>query len=527
MRSPEVYVSNLGVGQRSKEWVSRILFACFLLSPVLDWLSYLLNHLGRPVGPVTLMRGLLLLTVLGIGWSLANERKSRIRMASVCLVAAGYWMVHIGMCWLFGQPGFTQDFSNYLKFVQLPLFVAIFWQIQSRLHTAFERFLGVCLVNFWLILIADALAWLTGTAESTYFVFHMGLLGWYHLANAQGIILSLLFPLALFVWLPTRGVWAVLPETWCPQSERLRTTLSGGLFALTAVAGTLRLFYFGTRVSFACLLASLGLLAFLLLVFRKRKGLAAAVVLAFCLIASLLFVRQSPMVQLRLSDGKYAESVQEDLEKQYPQLKTLKQREEVGEYTLEDMRPLYETYVPDLVQTFGLEPVVRAYDGTTDFIKLRNMRTKKILFAELQMQRSAPALRLTGINFNQMILPGVQGSYDLESDWQALYYYNGGVLTAMGVLFFLWVVLVFFRTVYRTKARVFLEPRLWLLGYLNLMLLVAAGVSGSVFRRPSVSIYFAFILAALVQVLLQASKGFISNDSARQPEEPSIVQPTE
>jgi 4-amino-4-deoxy-L-arabinose transferase-like glycosyltransferase len=88
------------------------------------------------------------------------------------------------------------------------------------------------------------------------------------------------------------------------------------------------------------------------------------------------------------------------------------------------------------------------------------------------------------------------GGTDLENDWPAIYYYYGYVGFGLYLIFMLWfVVLIVKRVLLDFKGTVTLE---------NFFLLLCLGLhvglaqfSGSVLRRPNVSIYMALILGLI------------------------------
>ena len=92
---------------------------------------------------------------------------------------------------------------------------------------------------------------------------------------------------------------------------------------------------------------------------------------------------------------------------------------------------------------------------------------------------------------------------DLENDWPAMYYYYGYLGFGMYMLFLLRVVWLILRRVVRDfKGTVTLENFfLLLLFFLHVGL---AQFSGSVIRRPNVSIYMSLVIALISYKTLRA-----------------------
>lgn len=455
-----------------------LLALVFLAQPWLDVLSYVLNVGGLPVVVSTGLRGLVFLFVFVLGWlGGVGSKRSYFGLA---ILVGGFWLLHMGIVWTGGDRAWMPDLVNYLKLAQLPLFTYAFLRLQRRVGLRLQDlFFRACLVNLYVILILDLLAWLTGTGLPTYRDLGRGFLGWYYIANAQSNLLAILFPAALLA--VTRMRLKSLPRLL--------------LFLFTTLAGGFRLFCFGTRVTFVALVGSCVIVAALLLLEQPRRNLAYALCLVLALALSLGFYRLSPMAQIRSWDSHVAETNFEDIQAKLNKIK--KPGGQTG-WTHEQYELFYNYYVPQLVRTFGLDAVLDEYGHSQDHLLLRNVREQKIHFARMRLKQAPKLERITGLGFGAMHIPGEEGSYDLESDLPAFFYYNGWLGTALVLLWLLilgWRLLILLRR--RGLLNCIRDPLLMTVGYLSCLLALAAATGGSVLRRPSVSVYFAWLLASL------------------------------
>ncbi len=499
--------------------------------PCLDILSFALAVHGYGNAVSTLLRGSIMLLLVGGGLYFAPDRRYRLVALCIDIGCVVFWLVHFWIGRLSGITAVTADLANYLKLAQLPVATVCLINLFGGERRVLRRIFWRCAAGvFGLICLLDLIALLSGSFCYTYVDLHHGLLGWYQNANAQSNILAVLYPLTLYALF--RAADDALASNCCGgklQQLLCRPSCFALCFGAVTLAGGLRLFFFGTRVTFYSLPATaaamlLSLLGYYFYLRTRAKvarrggvgeedfggattmtsgetitarwpgiNLLKIVVICPILVAILAFAFKSysPMQQMREQDFAIASSAAQNMIKKLPRLDGKKH-----EYSLEDLRPLYEFYMPSIVKEFGLREVVTAYNSSTDFTVLRNVRTQKIHFAALRLAQSPAALRWTGLNFATMSVPWEVGSYDLESDAQALYYYNGYIGVTLFLLGLLCLVIMLGKHIRRVGSRKFWQNHeILIAGYGVALLLAAALVGGSVLRRPSVSIYLAALLA--------------------------------
>ena len=149
---------------------------------------------------------------------------------------------------------------------------------------------------------------------------------------------------------------------------------------------------------------------------------------------------------------------------------------------------------PDLIDRFTMDRVLMQYRMSTDVAKLIDARVMERNYADMVFQDSDPATKLVGFEVSEMGPNGYDGSYDMENDWHAVFYYYGylGFALYIGfVLYFLIRVLQRLRAGFRTSLT--LENFAYLL---TLVLIIGlAHFSGATLRRPNVSIWLSLVLA--------------------------------
>lgn len=521
--------------QRLRRLVYPLFFGLFALQALLDVFSYLLISRGYSSLLSTLLRGLLFLLVLLFGFFVENSASRR---KAYLLFGGGmilFWLLHIGNALWQGAPlsALFLDGLNYLKMMQLPAFTLVFYSLlcmeqegqlacpveadlpskqgsfwQRNLDflpsasappsQLFDLFCQALLVGFLLILCLDGLAYLIGDPLPTYKELERGFLGWFHLANAQSILLTILYPTALYASYQN-----------LQKAEGRRQLLAVAVFCLVLLGGGFRLFVFGTRVTFYGLLTAC-LALFLLLPKRLQwKSLLPQVTLLLMLVFVFLARPLSPMYQLRQADSQIAQRYQEELEADLDKTLGVHGKLEGGNGDPAVVKRVYEYYLPDLVEEFGLSAVYEEYRHSLSFWELRDVRAKKEHFAKLRLAAEPWSTDVLGLSFHKMTLPGQEGSFDLETDFPSIKLYLGAVGELLCLLFLAWAILTQLRFLRRQTLswrpaslwRFWQTQSNWLFaGYLSSLLLFAAYVSGSVFRRPSVSIYLAFLLAYLLSL---------------------------
>ena len=143
-----------------------------------------------------------------------------------------------------------------------------------------------------------------------------------------------------------------------------------------------------------------------------------------------------------------------------------------------------------------LDRVLMQYHMTTDVAKLIDARVMERNYADMVFQDSDLLTRIVGFEVSEMGPQGYDGSYDMENDWHAVFYYYGylGFALYVGfVLYFLWRII---RQVRRSFRNSMTMENFSLM--LTLFLIIGlAHFSGATLRRPNVSIWLSLVLALI------------------------------
>ena len=150
---------------------------------------------------------------------------------------------------------------------------------------------------------------------------------------------------------------------------------------------------------------------------------------------------------------------------------------------------------PIMVDRFGAERVlVEGYGYIPDAYMLADTRANKVRFAQMLWSDSDMLTRLVGFEYSNVIdYVGNEGTYDLENDYPALFYYYGYLGCGLYLLFLGYFVFRLARKVifdFKNSVNLFNFSLLLVFG----IQLFAAQLSGAILRRPNVSIYLSIVL---------------------------------
>ena len=149
--------------------------------------------------------------------------------------------------------------------------------------------------------------------------------------------------------------------------------------------------------------------------------------------------------------------------------------------------------IPDMFARFTYPQICAKYKFNTNAGQLINVRLMKYNYASLIWDEKDALTHLVGYEPSEM---WYGANTDLENDWPAIYFYYGYLgfgLYAAFLLYYVWLILK--RLLKDFKGTITLENFfLLLLFFLHVGL---AQFSGSVIRRPNVSIYMSLVLALI------------------------------
>lgn len=487
-----------------------------VLQPLMDVLSFWMAKLGNANLLTLLLRLLVLAAMVLTGFCVSRRKKIYFLAAAVCLVIG---IGHVAAGLQAGYLDVVSDLSNYIRVLQLPLTalcLVTFFRENEACYGSVRR--GIAL-NIAIILVVQVLAVVTGTEPHTYSN-GSGLIGWFTNTNTQSAIVTMAAPAAV---------------VWLYQRKGLRSVW----FWITLVGTSLSMFFLGTRLAYAGIVAMCFGLGVSMLIIRLKDWKRACALL----LVGVVFVGMvpfSPMTGYR-SDHKeqmgdkqgWLDSALEDpdrapttspepvttigpvqtpdpTETPDPNAPSGTKRpvyydeDLVNSLTaeqkarIEELTPNYNHYVSDLVSIFGVERTIVMFDFTTDITVMTNVRTKKLIVAKALMEEAPLLSKLFGLELARFTIGGQ--IYDVENDFHGIYYLYGAVGLAALLLFLAYFLFLILRALIRNFRRYFtLEAAGW--GIALIMGLVHSYFTAGVLRRPSASFYLAVILAAVYYLL--------------------------
>lgn len=473
------------------------LFVIMVLQPPLDVLSYFMNEYGSTL-ITTALRALLLLTVFAYGFIVEENRRVYLIFFGII---GGFWLAHALNCFRLGYLNPLGDLAEYLKLVQFPLWTLAFSTFLRNCDYLDRQITAAMALNFCTVLAVIALSHLTGTPVYTYFSpsrgVKMGLLGWFSNHNGQSAIVCILV-LGLLLWAyHTKRVW---------------------VFTLSSALGFSLLYFTGTRLAYySAVLIALGLGFFILLSGGRLRlcciPLAAAVVLLILFKGvSIMEYRQDLTAEsFRICQEPTDEIMGVDKDYVYDGGEIPPEIEEKITRVYEDVYGGLSfaggTLLGDLLDRFGTERVMKAYNYTTKATILYNSRTKKLTAMSLLWEEQDMPTRLLGFEHeNVSIGPNLYGP---ENDISALPYYYGyiGFILFLCFLGYIFIPIAWscIKNILRLPSLLTVEFGAWLM---ILILGVGAGqLSGNVLQNPSASVYLSLAAAELYHMTHSDSGG--------------------
>ncbi len=464
-----------------KKPLQLLILALIVVQPLLDVMSYWLNVDGAENTLTLALRlGLLLLTVV-LGFCLAEKRRYYYITAAVLLLLT---LGHVIACKQYGYADPVRDLTNLVRIYLLPLTALSFCTLLQRFPELRQKIPGTLTLCLGLILLVELLATVTGTDPHTYANKSIGLLGWFYTTSSQSAILCMLVPIAVVY-----------------VCKKFANPLPG---MLTALIGMGMLFLFATRLALmGCIFTGL-VLGLCLLMWKKRIQGIWLMVLA---VVFALLIPLSPMTKNQQLVQENAVLKQEDIDQLVARDELMErkvgrasnsQREpkEVSQTSDEQperkLRSAYETYLPGLVEQFGLSRTAEAYNYSQSASDICDVRRAKITYSKMLLEDSPASAKLFGMELSRWDTES--GSYDVENDFHGIFFLCGGVGLVLLLGYFGWFVVLVIRGFVKKKFALLIPEFVALLVSLVTCAAHIYATSG-VLRRPNASFYLAVCLA--------------------------------
>lgn len=473
--------------ERLTGYSGRFLFVVMVLQPIMDVLSYLVSANGGTILAGAL-RTLMLFAVCLYSFCISNDKRKYLIFYGVI---GGFWLLHMLNCFRLGYASPVRDAGEYLKLVQFPLWTLAFITfLRHRAEPGFDT-PGLLTANFGIVLAVIAISFATGAPVYTYDIpsrgVKMGLMGWFPNHSSQSAIVSILV-IGLLLWAyNTKKIW---------------------IFTLSSALGFGLLYFTGTRLAYySAIMIALGM-GFLILLSGGRLRLCciplglAVVLLVLFKGASVMEYRQTLTADsFRIYQEPTDEIMGEDKDYVYGGGELPPEIEEKIARVYEDVYggPSFAgtPLLGDLLDRFGTQRVMKAYNYTTKASVLYDVRVKKRTVMALLWDEQDTLTKFLGFELDHVFINDF--SYDPETDFTALPCYYGYLGTAIYIgfagYFILLAVLGCIKKIRNLPGFLTVELGAWLMIFV--FCLGAAQLSGSVLRKPSASVYLSLAAAEL------------------------------
>ena len=237
------------------------LIVLMVIQPLMDILSFWTDRLGMSNTITLLLRFAVFAVVCVLGFVTSSRKK----VYGIAIAACAFLFVgHCISCFIVGYQRIVYDLTNFVRVVQMPLFVLCFISFLRANEKCYRAFETGLMLDFWIITASVVVSVLTHTSSATYQSTNVGILGWYSFGNAQSAIMSILAPIVILL---------------CYRRKNFL------LFTVTSVAALAQLYLMGTRLAFFSIaVAALGVPIVLVLteggftVVNSQWGIADVVV---------------------------------------------------------------------------------------------------------------------------------------------------------------------------------------------------------------------------------------------------------
>ena len=456
------------------------LMVLVILQPVLDILAYWTKS---PDGTAAGMVRLIIMLALPV--YLLFTLKEKKGFIAIMAVIAAVFVLHIANCMRVGYVDMVYDISYAAKTAQMPILAVCFMYLIKNEQTRNQAYWGL-----FFAAVVSALAlfagMITGTANVTYGD-GLGVSGWVidDLRCANSVIVVVLSAFAVFCAIKS-------------DKKLLNICVPAIAMICLCINGT-KACYFSIFMIF------IGFVLFLLVEKQIKGEEYKTVVVVSLLVLSILAAAIYPMTPASRIKAAQLASVEEKQGNNDNAVLAL--NVDISQMTNEEkladpeVYQMYKDYYyamlwyrnPNMFDRFGLDKILLKYDMTTDAEVLDNVRGIKRAYASLLWDESDTLTRLFGMDVSDL---WCTGKVDLENDWSAICYYYGYVGITLYAVFILYFVYLIVKRMRKDFKSAFTTNNFILL-ITFVLLICLAQYSGSVLRRPNVSIYLSLILGLI------------------------------
>lgn len=449
-----------------------VMLVLFIMQPVMDVLSFWLAEGGVSNTVSLLLRFFVLFGTGALGFALSRHKKIYILLGCIVILFA---VLHGWACISAGYQGWQNpiyDLTNYIRVVQIPLFTMCFVTfLRETGEEGYQTIEKGFVINFGLIVLVEVLSTVTGTDPHTYANKQIGVLGWFSTTNSQSAILCAMVPVVL---------------TKVLRGKKIRVFLG------STVVCFMVLYLFATRLAYLAIFVTAAGMILVMLLSRTWNKKAAAVLLLGAVVCgaalkvSPMYINQSSHQALLQEKQQEADDMVSNAEEQYHT--TAEQEPE------QCLTPLYQEYLGEMVNRFGMKRVMQTYQYTTDVSELKDARRMKIIYCTYLMEDAGTKAKLFGLELQDMVWDN--RTFDVENDFHGMYYLYGVVGLALFLAFLLYFAVLIVRALLRDFKK-YMTPEAGAFGISLCLLLVHVYCTAGVLRRPNASFYLSVVLAVI------------------------------
>lgn len=328
--------------------------------------------------------------------------------------------------------------------------------ILRQVKTAFLIIISINAVTYYL-------SYFLKSGNHTYVFSKIGWTGWNNTTSVYSVIVSILFPFIVYFCVTAKKKWCLLflpPLAFMYLMNGTKAAYLTLVFTLLATALFLVLEFIINR--------------------KDKFRLIVSCLLLVLMFLSITYYNYSPRFDIDTLNNENLENKENILmEEPTPGVEEIEQETVVN---LIDKQ---------MIERFGKQKVLKAYEGNKTAQGLSNNRLRKIVYGSLVWGETDTLTKFVG--FEQTNMQMGEENFDLESDIQAIYFYYGYIGAALygGMILYFWLRLIK-QLLFRFKESFNLFNFCIFMSYGLAML--AASYTGHLMRRPNSAIYLAIVL---------------------------------
>ena len=150
--------------ERLAPMLPKFLMILLILQPLMDILSFWTDRLGMSNTITLLLRFAVFAVVCVLGFVTSSRKK----VYGIAIAACAFLLVgHCISCFIVGYERIVYDLTNFVRVVQMPLFVLCFISFLRANEKCYRAFETGLMLDFWIITASVVVSVLTHTSSAT------------------------------------------------------------------------------------------------------------------------------------------------------------------------------------------------------------------------------------------------------------------------------------------------------------------------------------------------------------------------